>query len=82
MKRIWQYYTSLKLNDLLSNLTFEIEADGVQDIWNKFETTIFPVIDKLVPYEPFVKNATIKTHEPSPIIKRKMNLRKKLVKQS
>ena len=82
IKRNWQKYTSLKLNDLLSKITFEIEADKVQDIWNKFESTILPVVDSLIPYEPFVENTALKTTEPSPIIKRKINLRKKLLKQS
>ena len=80
MKRNWQNYTSTKLNELLSTINFDIEADLVQDIWNRFEAALLPVIDDLIPYAPFVENTTVKSSEPSKKIKQKINVRKKLLK--
>ena len=80
MKRNWQNYTSTKLNELLSTINFDIEADLVQDIWNRFEAALLPVIDDLIPYAPFIENTTVKSSEPSKKIKQKINMRKKLLK--
>ena len=39
-----------------------------------------PIIDELVPIEPFLNNCSSKSQRPSPSIKRKLNLRKRLLK--
>ena len=45
----------------------------VQAIWNIFESIILPIIDEMVPYLPFIENATIKSVEPSAIKNDKSN---------
>ena len=79
-KRNWQNYSQEKLNDQLSKINFEIEADEVQTIWNKFESLLMPIIDEIAPLVAFVNNVTVQSTLPNETIKRKLNLRKKLLK--
>ena len=81
MKRSWQFYTKEKLNERISQVNFDIMADSVQDIWNKFENVILPIIDELAPYVPFIDNTTVNSIAPCKIVKRKINLRNKLLKK-
>ena len=78
MKRNWQFYTKEKLNECLSQVNFDIMADRVQDIWNKFDNVILPIIDELAPCEPFIDNITVNSIAPCKIVKRKINLRNNL----
>ena len=80
LKRNWHYYSKNKLLNLLSNTDLNFEADQVQAYWNKFEQTINPIVDKLAPLEPFFNNCSSKSQKPSPSIKRKINLRKRLLR--
>ena len=80
MKRSWQQYTPDKLKHALANITFEFEADQIQAYWNKFEAILLPVIDSIAPITPFTNNTTVVSTEVPEVIKRKLNLRKKLLK--
>ena len=80
LKRNWHHYSKNKLLNLLSNTDLNFEADQVQAYWNKFEQTINPIVDKLAPLEPFFNNCSSKSQKPSPSIKRKINLRKRLLR--
>ena len=80
LKRNWQQYTPDKLKHALANITFEFEADQVQAYWNKFEAILLPVIDSIAPITPFTNNTTVVSNEVPEVIKRKLNLRKKLLK--
>ena len=62
-------------------MNFPIESEDVQLSWNNFETILLPIIDNLVPLVPFANNETFESTKITPIIKRKMNLRKKLLKR-
>ena len=57
-----------------------IEADQVQNYWDNFESALMPLVDRLAPLEPFIQNCTINSKKPTGVIKRKINLRKKLLK--
>ena len=61
-KRNWQNYTPGKLIESLTKAIFEIEADGLQDIWNRFESLLMPIIDDLAPLSPFMENITLKSN--------------------
>ena len=80
LKRNWQDYSPEKLIANLSNLSFDFEADQVQAYWNKLESLLLPVIDNIAPITPFKNNVTVASTEVPDVIKRKLNLRKRLLK--
>ena len=80
LKRNWQHYNKLSLLEELSKLDFNIETDDVQSTWNNFENLLLPIVDLLAPLTEFSNNSAIKSLKPSPTIKRKLNLRKRLLK--
>ena len=58
---------------------FDIETSNVQDTWNLFENILINVIDKLAPLKPFTKLSKIDPKSTPNVIKRKINLHRKLL---
>ena len=82
LKRNWQNYCPDRLISDLSKLSFDFEADQVQAYWNKLESLLMPIIDDIAPLSPFKNNVTVASTEVPDVIKRKLNLRKKLHQKS
>ena len=80
LKRNWQQYSPISLLNELASTDFDIIADDVQSMWNRFENVLLPIIDKLAPMTEFTKNSTVKSQNPSAAIKNKIHLRKRLLK--
>ena len=66
--------------NLLRGVDFNIKADEVQAYWNKFETILIAIIDNVAPLEPFLNNCSSSSTKPTGVIKRKINLRKRLLR--
>jgi hypothetical protein len=81
MKRNWQNYSKNILEIELSKIKFENEKNSVQSMWNTFENQLIQIVDKIVPIVPFKQNATVTSQKPTSLIKNKMNLRKRLLRQ-
>ena len=79
IRRNWSNYTKEKLLAALALEPFEIETPNVQDTWNLFENVLINVIDKLAPLTPFTKSSKIDPKSTPSVIKRKINLRRKLL---
>ena len=79
MRRNWSQYTKEKLNAALSLEPFEIETESVQQTWNLFETALLNITESLAPYEPIKHNTKHFKQATSVHIKRKINLRRKLL---
>ena len=71
-KRDWRHNSAEKLNDHLSRVDWNNDANNVQELWNDFECKLINVVDRLVPMSYF-KNDQIK-EKPNPLIKRKLNV--------
>ena len=80
LKRNWQQYTPISLLNELASTDFDIIADDVQSMWNRFENALLPIIDKLAPMTEFTNNSTVKSQNPTAAIKNKIHLRKRLLK--
>ena len=80
LKRNWQQYSPTSLLNELASTDFDIIADDVQSMWNRFENALLPIIDKLAPMTEFTNNSTVKSQNPSAAIKNKIHLRKRLLK--
>ena len=80
LKRNWHSYTKPKLLQALATVNFNFETDQVQNYWDKFEASLLPIIDDLIPMAPFINNCTSNSIKPSRAIKRKLNLRKRLLR--
>ena len=64
----------------LPHTTFDTLSHDVQTLWNHFESTLSTIIHKIVPYEPFINNKTVKSTVPNAHVKSKIVLRKRLLK--
>ena len=73
MKRNWHFYTKEKLLEALAPVNFHFETDQVQSFWDKFENSLLPIIDNLVPMVPFINNCSSNSIKPTGVIKRKIN---------
>ena len=62
-------------------MNLNIEADTVQPYWNRLESILLTIIDNLAPLEPFINNCSSNSLKPTGVIKRKINLRKRLLKK-
>jgi hypothetical protein len=80
LKRNWQQYTPISLLNELASTDFDIIADDVQSMWNRFENVLLPIIAKLAPMTEFTNNSTVKSQNPTAAIKNKIHLRKRLLK--
>ena len=82
LKRCWKGYSKELLCSELSKTDFNIQADNPQSFWNQLEQKFLTITDNIVPYVPFFNNASVKSLQPNAAIKKKLNLRKKLIKIS
>ena len=48
-KRNWKLYSKDLLLQKLSQITFNINSEEVQTLWNHFESTLITIVDELVP---------------------------------
>jgi exonuclease III len=82
LRRNWSQYSKEKLIYALSLEPFNIETDSVQHTWNLFETALINITESLAPIE--VVNSKIKPskNNTSPHIKRKIQLRRKLLNKA
>ena len=80
MRRNWSNYNKNKLLDALASVNLDIETDTVQDTWNLFETRIIEIVDDLAPLITInTKNRSNSLVKTNTHIKRKLNLRKRLL---
>ena len=79
-KRDWRKYNSINLNLILSHEKWEISEDNVQNCWNDFENILIRIVDKLAPMTEFSNNS-VKHNPPPALIKRKINSRRRALKQ-
>ena len=82
LKRCWKGYSKELLCAELSKTDFNIQADTPQSYWNQLEQKILTITDQIVPYVPFINNASVKSLQPNSAMKKKLNLRKRLIKIS
>ena len=75
----WTNYSKENSIHVLSNVDFNIELTASSLQWNIFENIVLSVIDELVPLVPFLNNKTMQSTITCPIIKSKLNPRKKLL---
>jgi hypothetical protein len=80
IKRSWKDYSKNKLLAELAKVDFNPEPNDPQSYWNMMEYKLLPIINLLAPYVPFKNNVTTKSIKPSRLIKNKLNLRKRLIK--
>ena len=78
-KRNWSKYSKDKLLAALAAEPFCIETPNVQDTWNLFENIVITLTDNLAPFEQVTINTNSKPITTPRVIKRKINLRKKLL---
>ena len=77
-RRDWRSYTKVRLCENLGLVDWSNNATTVQDAWNDLETKLIAVVDALAPISVF--NGDRVANKPCPIIKRKLNLRNRLLK--
>ena len=78
IRRNWSLYTKEKLLVELASEPFNIETDSVQDTWNLFENALINITDKLAPLSTVKSTFNTKSNQ-NAHIKRKLNLRRKLL---
>ena len=78
-KRSWIKYKKEILIERLSLTNWDLTSDTVQDYWNQFETKILQIVDDIAPMTTFKNNTYNKNATPD-FIKKKTNLRKRLIK--
>ena len=78
VSRNWKNYSQNSLNGALSLIDWSNNLMEVQSVWNDFETKLIRVVDNLVPLTDFENNIVMKV--PDYHIKRKLNIRKRLLK--
>ena len=66
---------------MLNHSNLDIETEDVQSTWSNLETKLSNIIDELAQFAPFINNTTIKSIKPNIAIKRKINIRQRLLKR-
>ena len=79
-RRNWRNYSKTLLIELLAEVKFDLEITSVQELANDIESKIIKVVDKMAPLSKFINNILEETTHPF-WLKRKINLRKKLLKK-
>jgi hypothetical protein len=77
-RRDWLHYSKEKLNEKLIEVDWNNDCNTVQEAWNDLENKLVKIVDSLVPISEFKGNHL--ALKPCPIIKRKLNLRNRLLK--
>ena len=77
-RRNWRHYTKEKLNSILSQTSWTILSDSVQDTWNEIENKLIKIVDIVAPIEEFTNERSTKSITP-PFISAAKNRRKKLL---
>ncbi len=78
-RRSWINYSREALCKLIQQEDWTIEDDTVQGTWNLFENKLVNILDILIPMRDFTNN-NCKTIKSNPVIKNKLNVRKRLLK--
>ena len=79
-KRDWRKYQKNDLNQILAQESWEVCEDNVQNCWNDFENIMKKIVDKLAPMKEFSNNS-VKHNPPPRYIQRKLNSRRRALKQ-
>ena len=77
-RRDWRHYSKDLLCEKLSVVDWSSNASSVQESWNDLECKIINVVDTLIPIVDF--HGDHLAHKPCPSVKRKLNLRNRLLK--
>ena len=80
-KQNWRNYSKDKLMTELQKIVFSNTITDVQSFWNSMELKLVELADLVAPMEEFIDNKTTESDTQSPIIKRKINLRKRLLQR-
>ena len=78
-RRSWYKYSKEELCNKLSEEDWDLEAETVQSYWDELENKIINIVDLLTPITTFINNTYCKEQTP-PLLERKLNLRKRLLK--
>ena len=78
LRRDWRKYSKELLQDKLKSVNWLNEETTVQGIWNNFEEKLIKTVDEIVPLVEF-EGRNVKTKQ-CPVIRRKLNLRNRLLK--
>ena len=81
LKRCWKAYTKELLLSKLQYVQLDLEIEDTQSIWNSFENKLIEIVDDIAPLVPFSNNTTVKSLKSNTHIKRKTNLRKRLLRK-
>ena len=79
-RRNWRHYSKDNLCHSLAGINWHSESSSVQDFWNNFENKLAGVIDNLIPVSK--ENKSFTSIVPPPMVKNKINLRKRLLKRN
>ena len=77
-RRVWRQYSKELLCAELGSVDWVIQTDSVQEMWNSFENKLIQIVDAIAPIKEF-HGDNVSTR-PCPIMKRKLNLRNRLLK--
>ena len=77
-RRDWRHYSKDNLCEKLSTVDWSSNASSVQESWNDLEYKIINIVDELIPNVDF--HGDHLAHKPCPTVKRKLNLRNRLLK--
>ena len=75
----WRRYSKDSLCNGLGRVDWSNNATTVQESWNDFETKLIKIVDSIVPITDFDGDKV--ADKPCPVIKRKFNIRKRLLKK-
>jgi hypothetical protein len=77
-RRDWRHYSKEKLNEKLVEVDWHNDCNTAQEAWNDLENKLVKIVDSVVPISEFKGNHL--ALKPCPTIKRKLNLRNRLLK--
>ena len=80
-RRSWKNYSKEKLNEHLMEVQFDLEILTVQDLYNEIENKIINIVDTVAPIRKFTNNQQEESSKHPEWIKRKLNLRKRLIRK-
>ena len=80
-RRSWKNYSKAGLLEMMKNVKFDLEISSVQELCNEIENKIINVVDKIAPISKFCNNQLEDSSIRPEWLKRKINLRKKLLKK-
>ena len=80
-RRSWKNYTKESLINQLMEVQYDLEITTVQDLYNEIENKIINIVDKVAPIRKFTNNQQEESSNHPIWLKRKLNMRKRLMKK-